>query len=390
MPTLNSLHSLEPRRLLSFPYSMVDLGIVNQPLGSAVLDLNDAGALLTPTAIWVLHNGKGQKVDIDPNSFIARKLGSGENAGGESLSTHQAGSVEAHKPHGRSISKVIGPLTLQANSIANAINRHDLAVGRMKSTGSYHAFLVTYEADNLGIRHSISTDLTAQFASQSLEIDNAIDISGSNQILLTGFDSQTQSSNAAIATLSSRGWGYLQLPAAEHAFDEILPREINDIGQAAGTIESGSHSRATLWTTSRHGVQITSLPTLGGSESEAMGLNNLGLVAGWSLNGRGRQRAMLYDQSTGKSIDVNTLADTLGLSLRIATSVNNNGQIAAEGIDTNGNVHAVLLSPTDPYPALHPGISMDANHFLIINGTPGNDKIVLAADPQDGQQLTLS
>jgi probable HAF family extracellular repeat protein len=378
--------SLESRCLLSFEYSMIDLGVVDQPLGSAVLDLNDSGVVLTPTAMWVVDAGKGKKTDIDPAQFIARKLGTKLSATGALTFNNQA--AKARIKHGRLRLGLIGPITLQTTSIGNAVGLSQNTVGRMKGSGAFHAFVLT------GIRSNgspaVCTDLTAELRGRGLEINNAIDMSMANQILLSGHDSDSGLAGAGIATLTSRGIGFVQLTGTGKAGEEVLPREINDIGQAAGVIRTDGIVRSVIWSTSRHGVQIVTIPGLGGNESEARGLNNLGLVVGFSTMRSGEQRAMLFDGSTGKTADLNRLADTLGLTLRVATSVNNSGQIAGEGVDAKGQVHAVLLTPTNPYPELVSGVTLDSDHRLNINGTPRADKIDLRVDSSDQQRLTVT
>ena len=100
---------------------------------------------------------------------------------------------------------------------------------------------------------------------------------------------------------------------------------------------------------------------------------------------------MLYDRTSGQTRDLNFLADTLGLTLRLATAVNNSGQIAAEATDAQGNIHAVVLIPTDPYPIPPSGVSITSNGMIVVNGTSKSDQITIGQDsPTNPNNITVS
>ncbi|HUO11109.1 MAG TPA: hypothetical protein VM008_22605 [Phycisphaerae bacterium] len=88
------------------------------------------------------------------------------------------------------------------------------------------------------------------------------------------------------------------------------------------------------------------LGTLGGDDSEAYALNNLGQVVGYSeiIPGKYDQHAFLYFDGT--MVDLNTLIDPAsGWVLEEATGINNVGQITGNGT-LNGQPQAFLLTPT--------------------------------------------
>lgn len=89
---------------------------------------------------------------------------------------------------------------------------------------------------------------------------------------------------------------------------------------------------------------MNSLGHLGGSESDAYGINDSGQVVGRSwITGNTTPHAFLYDGSV--MIDLNTLLQAnSGWELTEARDINNLGQIVGQG-KINGEKHAFLLTP---------------------------------------------
>jgi len=95
------------------------------------------------------------------------------------------------------------------------------------------------------------------------------------------------------------------------------------------------------------------LGTLGGTWSQANGINNIGQVVGWTLveppSAISAQHAFIY--SDGVMSDLNTfLPDDFGWVLTYASAINESGQIAVNGRNAEGITHAFLLTPV-PEPA---------------------------------------
>jgi len=88
---------------------------------------------------------------------------------------------------------------------------------------------------------------------------------------------------------------------------------------------------------------MVDLGTLGGASSEALAINNLGQVVGWSELATKDRHAFLFDQ--GRMIDLNNLIDpSSGWVLRNATAINDRGQIAGSGLHKE-KFPAFLLNP---------------------------------------------
>jgi probable HAF family extracellular repeat protein len=127
-------------------------------------------------------------------------------------------------------------------------------------------------------------------------------------------------------------------------------RAINDLTQVVGDSPAGNNTRhAFVYNDSTK--KFTDLGTLGGTNSFARAINNLGHVVGFSEITPGDVKsthAFLY--SNGAMIDLNrrVLNNPAGWELIEANGINDAGQIIVNG-KRNGEIHAFLLTPADNF-----------------------------------------
>lgn len=120
------------------------------------------------------------------------------------------------------------------------------------------------------------------------------------------------------------------LPAAAEVSAAAVA--INDAGWAAGwTLDGDGRQRAVLW---RDGQQID-LGTLGGAEAEATGLNGGGDVVGWAMTPLGVFHAFILEPAGEPMSDLGTLGGSTSRAQAIndAGEVVGTSQIAAGGVE---------------------------------------------------------
>ncbi|HYN82581.1 MAG TPA: hypothetical protein VES88_13890 [Gemmatimonadaceae bacterium] len=89
-------------------------------------------------------------------------------------------------------------------------------------------------------------------------------------------------------------------------------------------------------------TQATDLGTLGGADSEALGVNNFTQVVGWSDLPSGEDRAFLWTKVGGMQN-----LGTLGGNSSRAYAINDNGQVVGSSVTASGETHAFLWTATD-------------------------------------------
>lgn len=116
---------------------------------------------------------------------------------------------------------------------------------------------------------------------------------------------------------------------------------INDLGQVVGTSETATGARrAFLWTAAGG---MMDLGTLGGADSSANDINNLGQVVGSSSTASGNQGAFLWTAAGGMVAPFPTLGGADG----IPYAINDAGQVAGRSLTPSGDRHAFVWTTAD-------------------------------------------
>ena len=131
------------------------------------------------------------------------------------------------------------------------------------------------------------------------------------------------------------------IKAAEEAVQKAQGNGNNGVGQATG-IGKDSHGHYVAWLSS--GGQVTPIPGLGGSNTQANGINDAGQVAGTSDLPGGIHHAFIWTQAGGPR-DLGTLAGTDSEGF----ANNDLGQVAGDSQVPPGlEAHAALWNPLTP------------------------------------------
>ena len=132
--------------------------------------------------------------------------------------------------------------------------------------------------------------------------------------------------------------------------DSSMAWSINDYGRIVGwALDNLGNYHACLFDSTGGGAN-KDLRALGGDYSEAYCINDDGEIVGYALNGSGQSRACFFDSTgSGNNIDLNTrINPASGWTLLYASSIDNEGWITGQGINSLGQTHAFLLLPEPP------------------------------------------
>jgi probable HAF family extracellular repeat protein len=123
--------------------------------------------------------------------------------------------------------------------------------------------------------------------------------------------------------------------------------DINSSGQLVGSAEyPGGYSHPFLYA----GTSLQDLGVANELDGAAFSINNSGDVVGTIGLRDGEQYGFVYENGT--TYDLNQLIGNARYSLTYAQSINDKGQIAAYGYGPQGQIEAVLLTPTSiPIPS---------------------------------------
>ena len=175
---------------------------------------------------------------------------------------------------------------------------------------------------------------------------SAVAINGSGQV------AGAQGGRAALWTLDTAGSIGAMTPLSTLAgYDTSSASCISPLGRAAGAsiiAALGDRPRATLW---RDSTSPTDVGTLGGQESEAHGINEVGgalQIVGYSARKSNVGGYYAYVWKDGTITDLTSLLNLNGIEFAVAQAVNATGQIvgyARVKTKVMTEAHAFLLTP---------------------------------------------
>jgi probable HAF family extracellular repeat protein len=129
------------------------------------------------------------------------------------------------------------------------------------------------------------------------------------------------------------------------------------------------------------------LGTLGGTTSQANGINNYGQIVGYAYTTGGVQHAAIWTNSNTAAIDLNGLIPTnSGWVLEAATAVNDSGEIVGYGINSQNpsNHYQDAFALLPPAPSIL-SITLSGNNVTVVwNGTAGSNVVQVSTGTSTG------
>jgi len=333
-------------------YSFVDLGTLGGSTSFA-LDVNMhrqvTGNAQTPIGQpnprlnAFLYSGSGpmQNLGVLPGSNNFSR-GYAINASGVVVGESDNNSSRAFRSSGGAMSLLPGLSGGNGGAVAHDINDAGVIVGASSNGTASRPVVWTAGAP---------TDL-GSLDGQTSTPGRAWGIN--NQGQMVGVSRRDAGGSIAQATLwNGIGAAPLNLRSLlADSFSEALA--INESGVVVGAAVNGttqfgtSIRRAVRWTPGSPGYQIEALGSLGLTFSEAKDVNASGQIVGSATNILGQaQRAFLWD--SGVMVDLNTLATSPGWVLTSAEGINDLGDIVGFGT-FGGSTRAFMLTTVVPVP----------------------------------------
>lgn len=142
-------------------------------------------------------------------------------------------------------------------------------------------------------------------------------------------------------TWAAGGTAFVELPTLGGDWGYLFNHsQINDSGVivAATHTTGGEALHGTAWTQDSGGYVAHDLGTLGGANSEANSINNLGQIVGDAYNSSDIARPVIWNDLHSSPIDLGTLGGPSGMAM----VVNDNGVIAGWSDTADGASHLTL------------------------------------------------
>jgi probable HAF family extracellular repeat protein len=349
--SLVSVLAVHAASSVATPYTITDVG---PGVGFGINDSGQVTGRSSNAFVWTPTTPGGVTGAMTDLGTLGgtSSSGIGINASGQVLGVfHTDGGISSHTvlwtpttPNGTSgTTQELGTLPGGTFSGGSALNDSGQVAGQATSSVGERAFM--YD----GTIHDLGTLGTGEFSL-------GFGINDSGQV--TGYSDTTADGNA--------GHAFLWKPTTPGGVSGTMHDlgtlggtfstgvAINGSGQVIGnsdtTVGNSDLDHAFVWTpTTPNGTSgdITDLGTLGGTTSQAFGINASGEIIGVAdLTGDAANHAFLYTSTSGM-LDLTTLIDPLSqwdAASLLPQEINDAGQITGYGT-IDGNDHVFLLTP---------------------------------------------
>ncbi len=333
--------------LAGFEYNVRDLGVLAGGSQSFALGISSTGLVtgygnLPGSGSRAFVSGTGGLVNLGVLPNYASSQGNAVNASGMVAGFSQgpaggnASTMQAMTAQANSTPQAINYLPGQFTSFATGINDGGRVVGYGANLqGQFQGFVVAAGSHT----PTALTGFTPLGATEAFAISNSGLIVGSAAL-----------SNGAWHAMATTGPGSTAVDlgtlAGGSSSYALAVSENGSYIVGYGDVAGGA-THAFLYSASGG---IVDLGTLGGTTSSiAQGVNDARDIVGQSGSAGGG--IPFLDTPANGMQNLNALVDpSAGFSIQTATGINNNGQISATGIDADGHVHGLLLTPVGGVP----------------------------------------
>ena len=232
--------------------------------------------------------------------------------------------------------------------IVNGIDGFVPTITGMNDAGQMSGYVTLADGTTRALRYSGGVWSHVPGLDGVSSLAKAINVYGD----LVGYES-----GGAIAFRYSDAVGLTVIPSMPGA-SSALPAAINADGDVVGSSSFGSETRGWI---ARHGADAELLPTLGGTFSEACGINDNGQVTGSSTTADNNQHAFRVE-SDGSIADLGALNGPTGSSA--ACAIDAEGRVAGASTSASG-FHAFLfdagvLSDLDSFGSFYSAVNATA------------------------------
>jgi probable HAF family extracellular repeat protein len=315
-------------------YPVIDLGTLDGDPNSYAWSVNDSGQIVG----WAADGpGNGHACIFDNTGGWANTNLGGTSSGALSNNSSQIVGQSGGHAYIFGVNTDLGTLGGNASG-AQSINSGGQIVGWAQNGSGYERACL-FDPTGSGNNRDLKT--LGGYESEALSIND------SNKIV--GYaDNSFSYERACLFDLTGDSNNNIDLGAL--GGDGSMAWSVNNNNQIVGWALDGSDNYHACLFDPTGGGANKDLGTLDGDCSEAYSINDNDEVVGYALDSLGQSRACFFDSTgSGNNIDLNTrINPASGWTLLYASSINNEGWIVGQGINSAGQTHAFLLLPEPP------------------------------------------